>query len=48
MNSIVLIPTIDVFYISFADIIKLKGYDNYESFANGSNIIWDYNKDANT
>ena len=34
--------------ISFADIIKLKGYDNYESFANGSNIIWDYNKDANT
>ena len=34
--------------ISFADIIKLKGYDNYESFGNGSNIIGDYNKDANT
>jgi hypothetical protein len=27
---------------TFADIIKLKGYDNYESSIQSGNVIWDY------
>ena len=29
---------------SFADIIKLKSYDNYESGVQSGNIIFDYNE----
>ena len=29
-----------------ADIIRLKGYDNYENSIQSGNIIWDYSKDA--
>jgi hypothetical protein len=29
---------------TFADVIKLKQYDNYESSLSGGNVIWDYNE----
>jgi hypothetical protein len=28
---------------TFADVIKLKQYENYESSLSGGNVIWDYN-----
>ena len=33
---------------TFADIIKLKGYENFDSIVNTGNIIWDYNDIAQT
>ena len=29
---------------SFADVIKLKGYENYESAFQSGNVIWDFNE----
>lgn len=29
---------------TFADVIKLKQYENYESSLSGGNVIWDYNE----
>ena len=29
---------------SYADVIKLKGYENYESNIQSGNIIWDFDE----